>query len=447
MKKFIMKKFIITSIITFTITICFSQTFNNQRLDSLFQTLEKNNKFMGSIAVSKNGKLLYLKSIGYSDVENSKKADDKTKYRVGSISKMFTASLILKAIEENKISLSQSLDKFFPEIENSKKITIQNLLNHRSGIHDITNDKSYFSYNTEPKSEKQMIEIIAKTKSDFEPNIKVEYSNSNYIILSYILEKIYKKSYATILNSKIIKPLGLKNTYFGGKIKILNNESYSYHFTNKWDKGTETDLSIPMGAGSIQSNSTDLNTFIEQLFNGKLISQKSLSLMTTMSDFHGMGVGMGMLEFRNFEEKSYGHNGAIDDFQSISSYFPKEKLSITLTSNGLIYPINNVLSCAMSCYFNKPFAMPNFNYVELKSEILDLYLGQYTSKQIPIKINITKKENKLLGQVIGQPSFPLEATAINAFKFEQAGLVLEFNTDKKEMVLKQGGQEFLFAKE
>ncbi|MDI6033740.1 serine hydrolase domain-containing protein [Flavobacterium sp. LB2P84] len=341
---------------------------------------------------------------------------------------------MLKAIEENKISLNQSLDKFFPEIENLKKITIGNLLNHRSGIHDFTNEKSYSSYNTEFKSEKQMIEIIAKGKSDFEPNIKVEYSNSNYIVLSYILEKIYKKSHATILDSKIIKPLGLKNTYFGGKIQIQNSESYSYHFINKWDKGTETDLSILMGAGAILSNSTDLNTFIEQLFNGKIISQKSLSVMTTMSDFNGMG----MLEFQNFEEKSYGHNGAIDDFQSILSYFPKEKLSVALTSNGLIYPINNVLSCALSCYFNKPFAMPIFNYVELKPEVLDLYLGQYTSKLIPIKITITKKGNKLLGQVMGQPAFPLEAAAINVFKFEQVGLVLEFDADKKEMILKQG---------
>jgi CubicO group peptidase (beta-lactamase class C family) len=103
----------------------------------LFEVLEKNNKFMGSIAVSQDGKLLYSNAIGYSDIESLKKANAKTKYRIGSISKMFTASLILKAVEENKLSLKQTLDKYFPQIENSTEITIENLLSHKSGIHDL----------------------------------------------------------------------------------------------------------------------------------------------------------------------------------------------------------------------------------------------------------------------------------------------------------------------
>ncbi len=442
-----MKKFLIISLLILTNTVCFSQTFKSQRLDSLFQVLEKNNKFMGSIAVSQNGKLLYSNTIGYSDVENSKKAGFKTKYRIGSVSKIFTASLILKAIEENKVSLKQTLDKFFPEIENSKKITVGNLLNHKSGIHDFTNDKSYSGYNTKPKSEKQMIEIIAKGKSNFEPNSKVEYSNANYIVLSYILEKIYKKKYEAILHAKIIKPLGLKDTYFGSTIQIQNTESYSYHFVTKWDKATETDLSIPMGAGGIVSNSADLTVFIEQLFKGKIISQKSLSVMKTINWYHGIGIGMGILEFTNFEKKSYGHNGSIDDFKSLLHYFPEDKLSIAITSNGSIYPIDSVLSCALNCYYNIPYTIPSFKYVELKPEVLDLYLGQYASQQIPVKIVITKKENKLVGQVKGQPAFPLEAVTENIFKFEQAGLILEFDITKNQMILKQGGQEFIFTKE
>ncbi len=401
---------------------------------------------MGSIVVAKDGKVLYSNAIGYSDIESSKKADVKTKYRIGSISKMFTASLILKAVEEKKVSLNQTLDKYYPQIENSKEITIENLLNHKSGIHDLTHNKNFLTYNTKPQSEMQIIDIIVKGKSDFKPNSKVEYSNSNYVVLSYILEKIYRKPYATILNRKIIKPLGLKNTYFGRKIQIQNEESYSYHFMNKWDKATETDASIPMGAGAIVSNPTDLTAFIGQLFKGKIISQKSLSIMKAMNDYHGIGIGMGMLAFTNFDKKSYGHNGAIDDFQSILSYSPEEKLSVAITSNGSSYLMDNVLACALSSYFNKSFDMPTFNYVDLKSEVLDLYLGQYESQQIPIKIAITKKENKLFGQVTGQPAFPLEATATNSFKFEPAGLVLEFDANKKQMILKQGGQEFLFVK-
>lgn len=103
-----MKKILIISLISFITTACFSQTINKQRLDSLFQVLEKKNKFMGSIAISKNGELIYSNTIGFADIETSKKANNLTKYRIGSISKIFTASLILKSIEENKLSLNQT---------------------------------------------------------------------------------------------------------------------------------------------------------------------------------------------------------------------------------------------------------------------------------------------------------------------------------------------------
>lgn len=438
-----MKKILIISLTTFITTNCFSQTFNNQRLDSLFQVLEKKDKFMGSIAISKNGELLYSNTIGYCNIETSKKANYKTKYRIGSISKMFTASLILKSIEENKLSLNQTIDKYFPQIENSKKITIENLLNHRSGIHNFTNDSIYLSYNTEFKSQKEMIDIITKGKSDFEPNSKAEYSNSNYVLLSYILEKIYKEDYNSILNKKIIKPIGLINTNFGGKTNLLNNESYSYNFEKKWIKETETDMSIPMGAGAIVSNPTDLTIFIEQLFAGKIISEKSLTLMRTMNEKFGLGV----FEFTYFDKKGYGHTGGIDGFQSVVNYFPEEKLAIAIISNGTIYPNRSILLCAESSYFNKPFEMPKFENIEINSEVLNSYVGQYASSQIPLKITITKQENKLFAQATGQSAFPLEASNSNSFKFEQAGIVLEFNSLNNEMTLKQGGKGFIFTKE
>lgn len=437
-----MKKILIICLFALT-TSCFSQTINKQRLDSLFQILEKKDKFMGSIAISKNGELLYSKAIGYADVEISKKATTQTKYRIGSISKMFTAVLTLKAVEENKISLDQPLDKFFPQIENSKKITIENLLNHRSGIHNFTNDTTYLEYNTLFKSQKEMIEIIAKGKSDFEPNSKGAYSNSNYVLLSCILEKIYKKNYSAILNEKIVEPLKLKNTYFGSKTSIAGNESYSYKFKNKWIKETETDTSIPLGAGGIISNPTDLTLFIEQLFAGKIISEKSLILMKTLNQKFGLG----LFQFPYFEDKNYGHDGSIDGFLSIVIYNPEEKLSVAITSNGTQYPINNILICALSSYFNKPFTIPAFEEIEISSEILNSYLGQYSSPEIPPKITITKNGNNLFAQATGQAAFPLEATTATSFKFESAGIVLEFNADKKAMTLKQGGKEFKFTKE
>jgi CubicO group peptidase (beta-lactamase class C family) len=399
---------------------------------------------MGSIAISENGKTIYTKSIGFDDIASSKKSSSNTKYRIGSISKMFTASMVFKAVEEKKISLNQTIDKYFPAVKNADKITISNLLNHRSGIHDFTNDPEYLNWNTFPQSKAKMIERIAAGQIVFEPGTKGQYSNSNYILLSFILEDVYKKLYGEILNQKIIKPLKLKNTYLGGKISLENNESNSYTLSGKWEKEKDTDMSIPLGAGAIVSNPTELNIFIESLFAGKIISSESLNLMKIIKDRFGMGI----IEFPYFEIKNYGHTGGIDGFRSFLSYFPNEKLALAITSNGAMgYDNNNILLCALSSYFKKPFQMPSFSNVEITAATLDSYLGTYGSVQIPIKISITKKETTLIAQATGQPSFPLEATSSNVFKFDPAGVVIEFNAEKKEMILKQGGKDYLFLKE
>lgn len=438
-----MKK-IITCFCALIVTSAFSQTFNAKRLDSLFGLLEKNNKFMGSIAIAENGKTIYAKSIGFEDIASSKKSNINSKYRIGSISKTFTASLIFKAVEEKKIDLNQTIDKYFPTIKNAKTITISNLLNHRSGIYDFTSNPDYLKWNTQPQSRAKMTERIVAGDVAFDPNTKGKYSNSNYILLSYILEDIYKKTYGEILNSKIIKPLKLKNTYLGGKINLENNEAYSYTLSGKWEKETETDMSIPLGAGAIVSNPTDLNLFIEGLFAGKIVSTEHLNEMKTIKDKYGMGI----MELPYFERKGYGHNGAIDGFRSVVDYYPEEKLALSITSNGAMgYDNNNILLCALSSYFNKPFTMPVFTSITVTAETLDPYLGNYGSAQIPLKIDITKKDNILVAQATGQPSFSLEATATNIFKFDAAGIILEFNPDKKEMILKQGGKEFTFNKQ
>jgi CubicO group peptidase (beta-lactamase class C family) len=272
----------------FTVT-TFAQN-NYAKLDSLFTLLESNNKFMGSVAISEGGKILYRKTVGITDIYSKHIATNDTKYRIGSISKMFTSAMIFKAVEEKKLTLDQTIDAYFPSVPNAKKITVGHLLNHRSGIYNITNSGDYWTYYTKPKTEAEMVSIIAKTKSDFEPGSKADYSNSNYILLSYILEKVYKKSYGEILTQKIATPLGLKNTYLGNRINLGRNECYSFTYTETWDTEKETDPSIPLGAGAVVSNPTDLTIFIESLFAGKIISKKSLEQMTTIKDNYGMGI-------------------------------------------------------------------------------------------------------------------------------------------------------------
>lgn len=420
-----------------------SQTFDKTKLDNYFDTLEANNKFMGSVAISQNGKIIYTKQIGYCDIDSKIKPNDNTKYRIGSISKTFTTVLVFKAIDEGKLKLTDKIDTYFPTIKNANKISISDLLYHRSGIHNFTEDEDFLKWNTEKKSENEMIEIISKGGSDFEPGTKGEYSNSNFILLSYILQNICKKDYAQLLDEQIIKPIGLKNTYFGKKTNIKDNECYSYSFKGNWVKEAETDMSIPMGAGGIVSTPGDLTRFADALFSGKLISTKDLELMETLKDNYGMG----LFKIPFYDKFGYGHTGGIDGFNSVMGHLADDNVSIAITSNGTNFDNNQISIVLLSAVYNKPYEIPTFKTLEVTGTDLDKYLGVYSSNQIPLKITITRNDKTLIAQATGQPAFVLEATEKDKFKFEQAGLVLEFNPTDKTMILKQHGGIFSFSKE
>ena len=412
-------------------------------LDSLFQILDENNRFMGSLSISENGKVAYSKTIGKAELASGKSSDNRTKYRIGSISKMFTACLIFQAIEENKLSLTQNINRFFPKITSAKEISIGNLLNHRSGIHNFTNDTSYFNYYTASKSQKEMLEIIQASGSDFKSNSKAEYSNSNYILLSFILEKIYNKSYEELLDIKIIQPQGLKNTYFGKKLELAKNECASYRFSGKWELEKETNSSVSLGAGGIVSTTEDLLFFISNLFAGKIINTASLEQMTKLED----GYGMGIFPVPFYDKNGFGHTGGIDGFSSFLYIFPEEKISIALTSNGSRFNNNDIAIAALSDCFDKPFTLPSFYAVELTSADLDKYLGSYANPEIPIKISITKDSLSLIAQATGQPSFTLELIGKDSFEFSPAGVEIQFIPQKNLLILKQGGGEFSFKRE
>jgi CubicO group peptidase (beta-lactamase class C family) len=427
--------------VLFSVT-SFAQEQKFLALDSLFQILDENNRFMGSLSISENGKIIYSKTIGKVDLASGKSSDNLTKYRIGSISKMFTACLIFQAIEENKLSLKQNINRFFPKITGAKEISIGNLLNHRSGIHNYTNDTSYFNYYTASKSQKEMLEIIQASGSDFKPNSKAEYSNSNYILLSFILEKIYKKSYEELLDIKIIQPQGLKNTYFGKKLELAKNECASYRFSGKWELENETHSSVSLGAGGIVSTTEDLLFFITKLFEGKIINTASLAQMMKLED----GFGMGIFSVPFYDKKGFGHTGGIDGFSSFLYTFPEEKISIALTSNGSRFNNNDIGIAALSDCFDKSFSLPSFYAGALTSKDLDKYLGTYSNPEMPIKIRITKDSLSLIGQATGQPSFTLETIGKDSFEFSPAGVEIQFIPEKNLLILKQGGGEFTFLK-
>ena len=245
------------------------------------------------------------------------------------------------------------------------------------------------------------------------------------------------------LEQKITQPLGLKNTYYGGKINPQKMEAFSYTLETPLIKSEETDLSIPAAAGAMVSTSADLLKFIQDLFNHKIISEKSLSKMTTMTDNYGFGI----FSVPFYNTSGFGHNGGIDAFTSALYYFPELKAGYVMLSNGTAFDNNQITIAAMSLATGKNIEIPNFTAANVDPAILQKYAGIYSSAQIPIKIEVSEKDGQLFAQATGQGEFPLEAKSESTFTFDTAGIKLDFDSEKKTMKLLQGGMEILFTKE
>jgi len=426
--------------------------FNKTKLDSYFHQLEKNNKAMCGITITKDGELVYENYIGFSSVKEKIKNNSLTIFRIGSITKMFTATIIFQLIEEGRLTLDTKLSEFYPQIPNSKEITISDMLGHRSGIHSFTDEPEYLQYMTSQKSKEEMVKRIAEFESDFKPNEKYAYSNSNYVLLGYIIEEITSSTYQEELRTRISEKINLVNTFFGDKINTKSNEAASYTFQQgEWSLQPETHMSIPHGAGAIVSTPNDLTVLINALFNNNLISEKSLNQMKDIKE--GYGKGLVLFPFGN--NFAYGHDGGIDGFISNLAYFPNDKVALSVLANGMNYIFNDILIGVLSIYFNAPFEIPNFDAkaIELNVEELKNYEGEFSSEQLSLDITLKVENGQLNGQATGQSAFPLTPYSKMEFRFEQAGIVIEFIPNNKgeiqynSFILHQAGGKHTFKKQ
>lgn len=445
-----MKFTILFTILLTLFNMSYGQTFDQAKLDQFFDRLAEKNKAMGTLVIAKNGKVIYTRAIGYSQIGETEKTPltAASRFRIGSITKMFTAALVLQFAEQGKLKLTDTLDKFFPQIPNAKKITIEQILWHRSGIPNVKREQnSQENANTIPVTKDEMLSLIVKTPPDFEPDTRSSYSNSGYQILGLIIEKITGKSYGDVLKEKITSKIGLNDTYLAtGNIDVSKNEALTYmNFGIGWKQVSETHPSILFSAGGIISTPHDLTRFIQALFDGKVISKASLDKMKTIKEGEGFGIQAVTYVGRTF----YEHTGGADNYGAWLAFLPEENLAFAYTTNAKVYPVRDIINGTLDIYYNKPFQIPALESVAVSPEILDKYVGVYSNQDAPVKFTITRKDTTLFFQPGNQAAVPLEATAEDKFKIDNgtpAGIVIEFDAAKNQMTIKRGGGERVFTK-
>ena len=422
-------------------TACSQQTID-QQLDDYFDALDGH--FMGSIVVQQDGKTVYQRSLGWADVENQIPATAETQYRIGSISKTFTAVLVLKAAADGRLSLNDPIAKYFPDaqIPNAERITIDQLLQHRSGLVDIVNDKpyEYLTYFTTPQTRQQILERVAAAGTNFEPGSEYRYCNTGYNLLGYILEDVWGKPFAEIVSEQIVNPLDLRHTRYSEAINPQRGDARSYALLVHWQVQPETDASVAIGAGAMASTPADLAKFGKALFDG-IFGDNLREQMKELNE----GIGRGLFTFSHNGHSGYGHSGAIDGFRSQLEVF--DNLTIAICSNGTDIDLNKITLAILDAVDGKDIEMPDFSkYIELSAEQLAQYTGVFRCEALGMEVTVTVAGNRLCAQTAGQQSYPLDALSADQFENASVGVVITVAPDCNKITLKQMGQTFEFVR-
>ena len=421
---------------------------DSEKLDQYLSELEEYDKFMGSVTVLHGDDVIFQNAYGFGDADQNP-VHSESVYRIGSITKSYTAALILKLVEEGELELSDKLYRFYPDIPNADKITIEQLLRHRSGLYNFTNNPDYAEYYEGEKSKEELLSLFINYGTNFEPGENFEYSNTAYVLLGYIIENTTGLSYDDVLEKYITEPLGLNRTYFGTGINSERDEVHSFTYQENWTVAPQTNMIIPHGAGALVSTSEEVARFYRHLFEGDLLSDESLGKMTDLTENFGLGI----FQVPFHDKTALGHNGGIDGFQSSAAYFSDDEISFALLGNAVNYPANDITIAILSAVFGHDFEIPDFEseaeIIELTEDQLEAYTGTFTSEAFPLDIEIFIQNGNLMAQATGQGAFPLTANTPTIMRFDPAGIVIEFDdlvADKyRSMELRQSGQQFRFS--
>src|SRR5437016_6308289 len=343
------------------------------KIDQLISLYNKYGQFNGSALVADNGKVIYQKGVGLANMEWNIPNTSETKFRLGSITKQFTATLILQLVEQGKIKLDGKLIDYLPDYrqDTGAKIAIHNLLSHTSGIPSYTSLPGFFTnVSRNPFAVDDFIKKYASGDLEFEPGTTFVYSNSGYFLLCAIIEKVTGKPYEQALRENIFDPLGMKNTGYDHWGAIIGKRATGY---TKTPRGYETapylDMSIPYAAGSLYSTVEDLYLWDQALYGEKILSAKSKELMFT-PNLNNYGYGFVMTKAMLAPPNKLAvpviqHNGGINGFNTVIVRMVAEKRLIVLLDNTERGQYLDKLTLGlMSILYDQPYDSPKRSIAE-----------------------------------------------------------------------------------
>ena len=403
-----------------------------QLLDQYMQAQADIRGFSGTVLVMKQNEVLLRKGYGLADREWNIPNTPDAKFRIGSITKQFTATCILQLIEAGKLSVDDKLSKFYPDFPKGDSVTIHMLLNHTSGIASYTDQKNFMEVATLPWSKDSIIAYFKKVPYNFSPGTKWAYNNSGYFLLGCIIEKVSGQSYSDYLRQHIFDKLGMNNSGVDKLDSVLAFRANGYSKAGKKTINADyISMAWPFSAGVLYSTIDDLYKWDRALYGNTILSEASRKKMFTPGKSnYGYGIIIDSME----NHLRIWHNGGIPGFSTNISRFVNDDICTIVLSNNESN-VDFVSIALADILFDLPVEIP-YVHKEIKIDpaILDRYVGKYSGG---FNLELIKKDGKLYRHRDGVPDVELKPESATKFFYaDESDRQLEFEVDASGKVTK-----------
>jgi CubicO group peptidase (beta-lactamase class C family) len=424
-----------------TLTVTFSPGLYCQSIEDQFDNLlaEKfrDDEPGGTALVVQKGEVIYRKAFGKANLELDVDMRPEYIFRIGSITKQFTACGIMKLVEEGRLSLQDDITRYIEDYPtHGHTITIEHLLTHTSGIKSVTDMKEVTPELMKvDRTPEEIFDLFKKEPMDFAPGEQYHYNNSAYIILGYIIETLTGKTYEEYIDSVFFHALGMKHSYYGSTSRIIRNRAAGYQKRgDEFENADFLSMTLPYAAGGLLSNVDDLYTWYHAVMNGKVISRESLEKAQSsykLNNGKSTGYGYGWLLGNIQGSPMVSHGGGINGYLTSSLYLPREEVFVAVFSNCDCNPPGNLAYRMAAITIGKPY---QWEKIKLPEEMLKSYEGVYKSEFDGERI-ISLENGNLYSWLTGGTKFKILPYEEDQFFFEDALSTLEFKRSKKGKII------------
>ncbi|MFZ5979169.1 MAG: serine hydrolase [Candidatus Zixiibacteriota bacterium] len=374
-----------------------------QKIDAYLEAAHELWGFEGSVLVAVDGQVLFSRGYGLANRKAGIPNSPETKFFIGSITKQFTAAAVLKLQEKGLLDLQDPVSKYLPKYpkETGDRITIHHLLSHTSGLPNYTDYPEVVLRRLNQITPEEIMKTFMYRPLEFEPGTDFKYSNSGYILLGMIIEKVSGQSYEAFLHHEILKPLRMDNSGYARREAGLPNraDGYTLDEQNLVD-ALPVHFSVLHTAGALYSTVKDMFCWDQALYGEKILDQAAITKMFTPNL---QNYGYGWVVEERYGKKHAFHGGFLDGFNTVISRWPEDRLCIIVFSNEDIAPVKKIAGGLAAIIYNEPYVTPvKKNPVEISPDLLTDYAGVY--EMAPGYYRLVQQDHeKLYTHILGEP--------------------------------------------